>query len=115
MATPPTTPLDPRYQYDPTVGPPPPVDPFQAPIGGAMTDAPPMEAPPTMDGGATPFEVTPTPLALVLSESELLDLCLQYKNEAISGRESGDAPRDERWEANLDMYWRRMDYSDKEE
>lgn len=84
-----------------------------------------------MPEGMTPFDeptdaetsllAAPAPLSpqdaltQALSESEILEICMQYKREAVDGRSGGDTPRDTVWERNLDMYWMRHDDSGKED
>lgn len=81
----------------------------------------PFTVPPDAGGEEMAPMVAPRPLTreeallAALPEHELLQLCLEYKNEAVSARETGDNARDEAWSNNLDMYWRRIDFSDKEE
>lgn len=48
-------------------------------------------------------------------EMDILHVLQAYKDEAKHARKEGPNGRDDVWEANWDLYWGRMDYSDKAE
>lgn len=47
------------------------------------------------------------------NEQDILRILSSYKDEAKRARKEGPNGRDSVWEANWDLYWGRMDYSDK--
>lgn len=49
----------------------------------------------------------------VENEMDILHILQAYKEEAKHARKEGPNGRDDVWEANWDLYWGRMDYSEK--
>jgi len=48
-----------------------------------------------------------------IPEQDIVDALAGYKREAQEARRGGPNARDQVWEDNWDLYWGRMDYSDK--
>lgn len=67
------------------------------------------------DGSAplVPDAVVPAKLGGDLTNEQIVQILVSYRNEAEEARKSGPNGRDETWRYNWDLYWGRYDFSKK--
>jgi len=60
-----------------------------------------------------PIDVPATMPDQSADDQYIVEQLVGYKREAEQNRKGGLNPRDDKWEENLDLYWNRVDFSDK--
>ena len=60
-----------------------------------------------------PYSTVPQTLGASEDDTEIVNILESYRKEAENARSSGQNPRDDVWERNIDMYWNRYDFSGK--
>lgn len=70
---------------------------------------------PTFDSqGGTNFSGDPAIVGLTDNKPEIIATLQDYFRESDENRKSGQNPRDAKWQQNLDLYWNRYDFSNKQ-